>query len=259
MTRCKRRSVQPDRQRGSLTQAQPGNEVAITLSYVGVDRRQDRHQVEFWLVSLVRLFRQLVDRRLVPSRVGSRTTATGRRRIAFAVGMRGRIRRQGRRDRVSGSREADADRQRRPSPQRTSDHLLRRGPCAPGTKSTTLRSNVEKTIATLLPHGKARAAEVARRLGMSPRTLTRRLASQGLTFSGILEEQKTDLARHYLQEGHFPVSQIGWLLGYRELSAFTHAYKRWTGQPRNSCGSSHCHNKSHVAAPRTRRGQRNTP
>ena len=44
-------------------------DVAITLAYVGVDRRLDRHQIEFWLVSLIRLFRQLVDRRLVPSRV----------------------------------------------------------------------------------------------------------------------------------------------------------------------------------------------
>jgi AraC-like DNA-binding protein len=101
--------------------------------------------------------------------------------------------------------------------------------------SKTLRSNVERAIATLLPHGKARASEVARRVGMSPRTLTRRLASEGLTFSGILEEQKIDLARHYLQDSDFPISQIGWLLGYQEISAFTHAFKRWTGStPRQS-------------------------
>jgi AraC-like DNA-binding protein len=70
---------------------------------------------------------------------------------------------------------------------------------------------------------------------MSSRTLTRKLAAEGLTFSGIVEEQKIDLARHYLRDSDLPISQIGWLLGYREISAFTHAFKRWTGlTPRQS-------------------------
>ena len=130
-----------------------------------------------------------------------------------------------------------------------------------GTGHSALRTNVEKAIATLLPHGKAQAAEVARRLGMSPRTLTRRLASEGLTFSGILEEQRIDLARHYLQESQLPVSQIGWLLGYRELSAFTHAYKRWTGTNPETVAvhAAISPTEDNVAAPRTRGGQRKTP
>ena len=44
-------------------------ETAIALSYVGVERRADRHQIEFWLTSIVRLCRQLTNRRLIPSRV----------------------------------------------------------------------------------------------------------------------------------------------------------------------------------------------
>jgi AraC-like DNA-binding protein len=100
---------------------------------------------------------------------------------------------------------------------------------------TTLRASVEKAMAPLLPHGKARAAEIARRIGMSHRTLARKLASEGLTFSEISEKLKADLARHYLRDGDLPISQIAWLLGYREVSAFTHAYKRWTGMtPRQS-------------------------
>jgi AraC-like DNA-binding protein len=92
-----------------------------------------------------------------------------------------------------------------------------------------LRSSVENAIAPLLPHGKAGAGEVARRLGMSNRTLARRLASEGLTFSEIQAELKVDLAKRYLNDGDLPISQIAWLLGYREVSAFTHAFKRWTG------------------------------
>jgi hypothetical protein len=75
---------------------------------------------------------------------------------------------------------------------------------------------------------KARASEIARGLGMSHRTLARRLALEGLTFSGILDELKVDLAKGYLKDGSLPISQIAWLLGYREVSAFTHAFKRWT-------------------------------
>ena len=97
------------------------------------------------------------------------------------------------------------------------------------TSRTDLRSSVENAIALLLPHGKTRASEIARGLGMSLRTLARRLALDGLTFSGILDELKVDLAKGYLKDGSLPISQIAWLLGYREVSAFTHAFKRWTG------------------------------
>ena len=91
--------------------------------------------------------------------------------------------------------------------------------------SVTLRSSVENAIAPVLPHGKARAEEIARQLGMSQRTFARRLSSEGLTFSNILDELKLDVAKCYLKNDELPISQIAWLLGYRELSAF----RRWTG------------------------------
>jgi AraC-like DNA-binding protein len=94
---------------------------------------------------------------------------------------------------------------------------------------TTLRASVESAMAPLLPHGNANAVEVARRVGMSHRTMARKLSSEGLTFSRIAEELKEDLAGRYLRDGDLPISQIAWLLGYREVSAFTHAFKRWTG------------------------------
>ena len=64
---------------------------------------------------------------------------------------------------------------------------------------------------------------------MSQRTFARRLSSEGLTFSDILDELKLDVAKCYLKNDELPISQIAWLLGYRELSAFTHAFRRWTG------------------------------
>jgi len=76
----------------------------------------------------------------------------------------------------------------------------------------------------------ARAETVARELGLGSRTLARRLEAEGLTFSSLLEKLRRDLARRYLADDHLSISQIAWLLGYREIAAFSHAFKRMTGK-----------------------------
>jgi AraC-like DNA-binding protein len=88
---------------------------------------------------------------------------------------------------------------------------------------------VERVLAALLPHGKASPLEVGRRLGTSSRTLSRRLREEGATFAKILDELRAALAKRYLEDRELPVSEIAWLLGYREVSSLTHAFKRWTG------------------------------
>jgi len=85
-------------------------------------------------------------------------------------------------------------------------------------------------IAPLLPHGKPKASLVARKLNMSPRTLARRLANEGLSFASVLDEMRRELARRYLEDPRLPISQVAWLLGFQEAAAFTHAVRRWTGQ-----------------------------
>jgi AraC-like DNA-binding protein len=94
----------------------------------------------------------------------------------------------------------------------------------------TFRIGVENAIAPLLPHGRAQADEIAHRLGLSRRTLSRRLASEGLTFDGVLSGLRADLAKRYLRDETVAISQIAWLVGYKEVSAFTHAFTRWTGK-----------------------------
>ena len=97
-------------------------------------------------------------------------------------------------------------------------------------KQGSFRSAVENAIAPLLPHGKATAADVARQLGLSQRTFARRLSSEGLTFSELLENLRSNLASRYLVEGDMGVSEVAWLLGYREVGSFSHAFRRWTGK-----------------------------
>ena len=93
-----------------------------------------------------------------------------------------------------------------------------------------LRTRVENAISSLLPHGRVLVEDVARSLGMSKRTLARRLSDEGLNFTEILQQLRRDLAVRYLDDRKLHVSKIAWLLGFHEVSAFTHAFKRWTGK-----------------------------
>ena len=221
---------------GFSLQARTGKETAIALSYVGIDRHSDRHQIGFWLTSLVRLCRQLTNRRLVPSRVRvmyrrDRTPAEFRSLLGCEIEYGASMDEIVFPAAVKLMPIVSADPYLNRLLLKYCEEALAHRPA----HGATLRSSVEHAITPLLPHGKANAGEVARQLGMSHRTLARRLAAEGVTFSQIQTELKADLARRYLREGDLPVSQIAWLLGYREVSAFTHAFKRWTGTaPRQS-------------------------
>jgi AraC-like DNA-binding protein len=61
-----------------------------------------------------------------------------------------------------------------------------------------LRTKVENAISSLLPHGRVLVEDVARNLGMSKRTLARKLADEGLNFTEILQQLRRDLAVRYL-------------------------------------------------------------
>ena len=70
------------------------------------------------------------------------------------------------------------------------------------------------------------AAEV---MHISARTLHRRLAERDLQFRAVLDELRCQLARKYLQDQRLQLTEIADLLGYSEQSAFTRAFRRWTG------------------------------
>ena len=205
-------------------------EAAIAFNHVGVERQSDRHHIEFWLISIIRMCRQLTDRRLVPSRIRvvhhrPKTPAELRSFLGCEIEFASTVDEVVFPDAVKLLPISSADPHLSELLIKYCEEALdRRGP-----ERTTLRSIVENAMAPLLPHGKATAVETARRIGMSHRTLARKLSSEGLSFSKISEELKSNLAKHYLSDGDLPISQVAWLVGYREISAFTHAFKRWTG------------------------------
>ena len=72
--------------------------------------------------------------------------------------------------------------------------------------------------------------EMASNFAISPRTLQRRLREEGTSFQQLTDEVRKTQALAYLQDGSYLAKEISYLLGYNELSAFTRAFKRWTGQ-----------------------------
>ena len=207
-----------------------GDEMGLAIRYVGVSRHLDRHQMEFALTFLVRLVRQLTGVQLAASRVTLRHRR-GNQSSELSAFFGCDIDFAGPADEIAfpaGTRNipfVSADPYLNELLIANFEEALSRRPATQGS----LRTAVENAIAPLLPHGKARVGDVARQLGLSQRTLARRLVAEGLTYSEILENLRRDLAGQYLAEPGLSISQVAWLLGYEETSAFTHAFKRWMG------------------------------
>ena len=84
------------------------------------------------------------------------------------------------------------------------------------------------TIIDHLPDGEPSRRDVASELAMSERTLARRLADRDYTFSGLVDEVRGQLAKEYLRQSRFSVTDVAFLLGFSDQSNFARAFKRWT-------------------------------
>jgi AraC-like DNA-binding protein len=92
-----------------------------------------------------------------------------------------------------------------------------------------LVSRCKANILSQLTSGTPSADDLAITLGLSQRSLQRRLGELGLTYQGVLDETRHELARRYLDDPSKSVTEITFLLGFSEQSAFTRAFKRWSG------------------------------
>ncbi len=204
--------------------------VSIRLDYVGIDRRRDRHHAEFWMVTLMRLCRKVTEGRLVPRHVKLRHMRNGlasdfRSFFGVEVAFGCAADEIGLATAVAALPAVGRDTYLNRLLRRYAEAALPKRPAAPAG----MRSEVERVLPELLPHGKAGIADVARRLNTSARTLSRKLREEGAGFAEIRDALRAALARRYLADRALPVSEIAWLLGYLEVSSFTHAFRRWSG------------------------------
>jgi AraC-like DNA-binding protein len=117
----------------------------------------------------------------------------------------------------------NADTSLYPLLRRHADELLRQR-LEPG-----IAAQVRTVLARALPQGGGRLAAVAEALGMTARTLQRKLADAGTSYQEVLDALRFALAQQYLERPELSLVDIAFLLGYGEQSAFTHAFRDWAG------------------------------
>jgi AraC-like DNA-binding protein len=104
------------------------------------------------------------------------------------------------------------------------DLLLSRLPRGPD-----LIERTRRAIGSRLRGGDPSLEGVARELGMSERSLQRRLRELGSSYSALADEVREATARLYLEQPDIALAEIGYLLGFADQTAFHRAFKRWTG------------------------------
>jgi AraC-like DNA-binding protein len=107
---------------------------------------------------------------------------------------------------------------------RYADTLLATAP-----RSSGLLELAHNAVAKELAAGRVSIAGAAARLGMSGRTLQRRLESLGTSHRELLDQTRFELAGAYLREPSTSVTSLAFVLGFSNVSGFTRAFKRWSG------------------------------
>lgn len=129
---------------------------------------------------------------------------------------------------------------RLPERARPSPRMMRANPEAPvpfaalarfieEAAASDLGAAVQEVVTTLLPKGYPDIHLVAEAVRMTPRTLQRRLHSEGLTFAGLLAKARFAEARRMLGDPDRKVIDVALDLGYSDPAHFTRAFERWAG------------------------------
>jgi len=190
-----------------------------------LDRRQD---AELTMGMFANVFRHCLGGRWVPEEIHCehvRPENWREHQAAFGAPVH-----FGQRTNAVVFRDHDLD---RPMPEgdlgrltRLRDELLS---VAGGTGAVTFLDRVKGEVRSRLPDGTPAVEDVAEALGFARWTLQRRLSDWGVSYSDVIDHVRRDLAALYVRQRHVPVAEIGFMLGYSELSAFSRAFRRWFG------------------------------
>jgi AraC-like DNA-binding protein len=93
----------------------------------------------------------------------------------------------------------------------------------------TLRDQVKASLKRSLAGQRPELRVVARELGLSARTLQRRLTEESVTFQTLVAEARRELAHHYLRHSTLELNETAYLLGYEDANSFFRAFQQWEG------------------------------
>jgi AraC-like DNA-binding protein len=97
-------------------------------------------------------------------------------------------------------------------------------------RSNSVADRVRTVLVDELRGGEPSASRLAARLKMSVRSLNRLLAAEDTSYHELLDGLRRDFAERHLAGDQMSISEVGFLLGFSELSSFHRAFKRWTGR-----------------------------
>lgn len=95
--------------------------------------------------------------------------------------------------------------------------------------SNSVGEQVKQTLKQLLAGKRPTLQDVAQELGLSARTLQRRMTDSGITFQQVVEETRRELARHYLKQRAVELNEAAFLLGFADANSFFRAFQSWEG------------------------------
>jgi AraC-like DNA-binding protein len=99
-----------------------------------------------------------------------------------------------------------------------------------GSQGSEFSDDIRRLLRTRLTSNHCSAEDIADLLAMNRRTLSRRLKGNGMGYRAIANEIRFEIARQLLTDTQVPLGQIAAALGYSEASAFTRAFRRWSGR-----------------------------
>ena len=97
-------------------------------------------------------------------------------------------------------------------------------------RKVSIGDQVKWVLSRLLSGSRPDVVMVAKELGMSERTLQRRIGEEGATFRELLNETRRDLARKYLAEESNEIADVAFLVGYEDTNSFYRAFRSWEGK-----------------------------
>jgi AraC-like DNA-binding protein len=97
-------------------------------------------------------------------------------------------------------------------------------------RQATMTDRLRSALLESIPAGDIALESMCRKLGVSARTMQRRLSEEGSSFQKTLDQVRTSLAQHYLAHSALSGAEIAFLLGFEDPSSFVRAFQAWTGK-----------------------------